>query len=141
MSIKDQLDAAAVALAAVGSGSAESARTFVSDFGFKAEMYLDEELKAYRAFGLHRGVSNTLGLSSLRKGWAALKKGFRQGSRQGDLWQQGGLFVIGPGDRLDFAHRDRFAGDLADLTAMLAAAVNEAPPGVGPHGGAQHRNR
>jgi hypothetical protein len=123
MTIKPRLDAAAVALAAVGSGSVQNARAFVRDFDFNAEMYVDEGLAAYRAFGLHRGVSKTLGFSSLYKGLAAMKKGFRQGPGQGDLWQQDGLFVIGPGDRVHWAHRDRFAGDLADLTGALAAAV------------------
>jgi hypothetical protein len=123
MAIKPELDAAAVALAAVGSGSVRSAEAFVHGFAFTGEMYLDEGLEAYRAFGLHRGISKTVGLSSLRKGLAALKKGFRQGPSQGDLWQQGGVFVLGPGDRVHFAHRDRFAGDLADPTAVLAAAV------------------
>ena len=125
MAIKPELDAAPVALAAVGSGSARSAGVFVQAFDFTGEMYVDEGLNAYRAFGLHRGVSKTLGIASLRKGLAALKKGFRQGPSQGDLWQQGGVFVIGPGDRLHFAHRDRFAGDLADPRAVLAAAVGE----------------
>lgn len=123
MAIKPGLDAAGVALAAVGSGSARSAAAFVRAFDFRGEMYLDEGLKAYAAFGLHRGVAKTLGLASLRKGLAALKEGFRQGPSQGDLWQQGGVFVLGPGDRVHFAHRDRFAGDLADPEAVLAAAV------------------
>jgi hypothetical protein len=33
----------------------------------------------------------------------------------------GGLFVIGPGGNVAFAHRDRFAGDHADLDRALAA--------------------
>jgi hypothetical protein len=119
MEIKPRLDEAAVALAAVGSGSPESARAFVQDFQFEGEMYVDQDLKAYRAFGLHRGVLKTLGLASLAKGLSAMHKGFRQGPSQGDLWQQGGLFVVGPGNRLRFAHRDRFAGDHADLGEVI----------------------
>jgi hypothetical protein len=59
MTVKPRLGAADVALAAVGSGSIQSAREFVRDFHF-----------------------------------------------------------------LHFSHRDRFAGDLADMETVLEAAVN-----------------
>ena len=55
---------------------------------------------------------------------AAMKKGFRQGRSAGDLWQQGGLFVIGPGPQLDFQHRNRVAGDHADLNAVLKVVLS-----------------
>jgi hypothetical protein len=82
-------------------------------------MYVDPTLAAYRAFKLKRGLFKTLGPTSFLKGVGAMKKGFRQGSPEGDLWQQGGLFVIGPGEHITFAHRDRFAGDNADLEQVL----------------------
>ena len=121
MTIKPQLDRSGVGLVAVGSGSPASARKFVHQFGFEGEMVVDPSLKAYRAFDLERGMLRTLGPASLLKGIGAMKNGFSQGSAEGDLWQQGGLFVIGPGDRIDFAHRDRFAGDHADLGQAVAA--------------------
>lgn len=119
MSIKTELDAAAVGLVAIGSGSPRSARKFVDDFHFTGHMYVNRDLKVYKAFDLERGITKTLGLSSLIKGLGTMKKGFRQGQSAGDLWQQGGLFVLGPGDQLLFAHRDKFAGDHADLQQML----------------------
>lgn len=119
MNIKKKLDAAAVGLVAVGSGSPRSARKFVDDFQFTGDMYLNRNLKVYKAFDLERGIIKTLGLSSLVQGIRTMKKGFRQGRSAGDLWQQGGLFVLGPGDQLLFAHRDKFAGDHADFQQML----------------------
>jgi hypothetical protein len=50
----------------------------------------------------------------------ALKNGFRQGSTAGDPWQQGGTFLIGPGEKLLFEHRDQFAGDLVDIDQVIA---------------------
>jgi len=117
--IKKKLDAAAVGLVAIGSGSPGSARKFIDEFHFTGDMYVNRDLKVYKAFDLKRGIIKTLGLSSLRKGIQTMKKGFRQGQSAGDLWQQGGLFVLGPGDQLIFAHRDQFAGDHADLQQML----------------------
>ena len=119
MSIKKKLDAAAVGLVAVGSGSPRSAQKFVDDFHFTGDMYLNRNLNVYKAFDLERGIIKTLGPSSLIQGFRAMKKGFRQGQSAGDLWQQGGLFVLGPGDQVLFAHRDRFAGDHTDLQQML----------------------
>jgi hypothetical protein len=55
------------------------------------------------------------------KGVLAFAQGFRQGVRQGDVMQQGGTFVLGPGDRLRYEWRDRFAGDSANLDEVLEA--------------------
>jgi len=124
MNIKDRLDAAEVGLAAIGSSSPKSARRFAEEFHFAGEMYVNRDLSAYRAFGLPRGVTKTLGLSSLIRGVGTMKEGFRQGPSAGDLWQQGGLFVLGPGEKMVFAHQDRFAGDHADLDKMLEKLID-----------------
>ena len=125
MEIKDQLDAAGVGLAAIGSGKPAQAREFAESFSFTAEMYVDPSLKTYKAFNLVRGVGRTLGPSSVLRGFFAMKKGFRQGKSAGDLWQQGGMFVLDagsqPGHQMLFAHRNQSAGDHADLALVLAA--------------------
>ena len=120
MSLKKKLDKATVGLIAIGSGSPRSAQKFVDDFHFTGDMYVNRNLKVYKAFDLERGIIKTLGLSSLIKGIGTMKKGFRQGRSAGDLWQQGGLFFMGPGEDLLFAHRDKFAGDHADLRQAIA---------------------
>lgn len=120
MSIKEKLDKATIGLIAIGSGSPRSAQKFADDFHFTGDMYVNRNLKVYKAFDLERGIIKTLGLSSLIKGVRTMKKGFRQGKSAGDLWQQGGLFVLGPGDQLLFAHRDQFAGDHADLHQVIS---------------------
>ncbi|MEZ4567852.1 MAG: peroxiredoxin-like family protein [Desulfobacterales bacterium] len=83
----------------------------MESFSFTGEMYVDPSLKTYKAFRLVRGVGRTLGPSSILRGFSAMKKGFRQGKSAGDLWQQGGMFVIDagsqPGDQMLFAHRIR----------------------------------
>jgi len=120
MKIKPLLDQLSIDLIAIGSGSPDSARQFVQEFQFGGDMYVNPTLEVYHAFKLKRGWLETLGPTALLKGLGAMKKGFRQGSPAGDLWQQGGVFVIGPGEDITFAHRDRFAGDHADLDRVIA---------------------
>jgi hypothetical protein len=124
MDIKVKLDAAGIPLVAIGSGSPEGARHFVKKLHFTGEMYINQDLSAYKAFRLQRGLLKTLGPASLIHGIQAMRKGFRQGLTDGDLWQQGGVFVMGPGNELLFQHRNKFAGDHADLDAVLVAAVD-----------------
>ncbi len=114
------MDSAGIALAAIGSGSPDQAAAFVEQTGFAGEMYVSRSLAAYRAFRLARGFWRSLGPASIFRSIQAMKAGFRQGSCAGDPWQQGGLFLIGPGEKLVFEHRDRFAGDHADLEHALA---------------------
>ena len=123
MEIKDQLDNTGVGLVAIGSGKPKQAKEFVASFSFEGEMYVDPSLKTYNAFKLVRGVWRTLGPESIGRGITAMKKGFRQGKSAGDLWQQGGMFVIGPGDQMRFQHRNKAAGDHADLNAALKACL------------------
>ena len=62
------------------------------------------------------------------KGVRAFASGFRQGARQGDPVQQGGTFVLGPGDAVRFEWRDRYAGDHPDLRDVVAAL--DPPPAL-----------
>lgn len=125
MKIKKKIDKAGAVLAAIGSGSPEEAKDFVGSFAFEGEMYVDPSLKVFQAFKLERGVWQTLRPSSLGSGIAALKKGFRQGRSAGDLWQQGGVFVVDTGSRVLFEHRNSGAGDSADLDAVVKACISK----------------
>lgn len=121
MTVKEQLHKAGLSLLAVGSGSPDQAEAFAEEFGFTGELFVSQDLTAYHAFKLVRGVYRSLGPSSILRGIGAIKDGFRQSSGAGDNWQQGGVFLLGPGEKLIFEHRDQFAGDLADLDQVLAA--------------------
>ena len=122
MGIKEELEGSGVDLVAIGSGSPGGARHFVEKLHFTGEMYLNQDLRAYKAFRLKRGWWRTLSPAALVRGIQAMRKGFRQGRTDGDLRQQGGVFVLGPGDKLVFQHRNKFAGDHADLDTVLLAA-------------------
>jgi len=121
MGIKDRTDEIGIDLVTIGSGSPEQAKEFIASFAFEGEMYVDPGLKTYKAFKLVRGLWRTLGPASIGRGLSAMKKGFRQGQNAGDLWQQGGMFVIGSDNQMFFEHRNSSAGDHADLNAVLKA--------------------
>lgn len=123
MDIKGKLETAEVDLVAIGSGSVLGAKHFVEKLHFTGEMYINPDLKAYKAFNLERGFLQTLGPASLIRGIKTMGEGFRQSRTDGDLWQQGGVFVIGPKDKLSFQHRNKSAGDHVDLHAVLAAIM------------------
>jgi hypothetical protein len=109
------------ALVVVGPGRPEHLKGFREVTRFAGSLYADPSLAAFRAAGLAYGWSKTFHPRSIWQGLRAFAAGFRQGVRRGNPVQQGGLFVLGPGDRVSYAWRDRFAGDHAPLSAVLAA--------------------
>ncbi len=121
MENKELLDRAGISIVAIGSGTPDQAKGFLEKSDFAGELYVSPDRAAYRSFGLVRGRFRTLGPASILRAVRALASGFRQGSQAGDNWQQGGLFLLGPGDRVRFVHRDRFAGDQAKMENVLAS--------------------
>lgn len=88
---------------------------------YQGPLYVDPSLRVFKTAGLIRGWASTYHPIAMLKGVLAFARGFRQGARQGDVVQQGGTFVLGPGDRLRYEWRDRFAGDSASLDDVIAA--------------------
>lgn len=105
----------------VGPAGPEHIASFREATGYDGPLLADPALHAFREAGLARGWDKTLHPRSFIKGVQAFAAGFRQGARRGDVVQQGGTFVLGPGERLRFAWRDRFAGDHPELRDVLGA--------------------
>ena len=105
----------------VGCGRPEHIAGFRSATGYDGPLFTDPSLRAFEAAGLARGWTRTFHPRSILKGIAAFASGFRQGARRGNPVQQGGTFVLGPGDRVSFEWRDRFAGDHPEVRDVLAA--------------------
>jgi hypothetical protein len=105
----------------VGCGMPEHIAGFRTATGYDGPLVTDPSLRSFQAAGLAYGWSRTFDPRALRKGIAAFASGFRQGARRGNPVQQGGTFVLGPGDRVRFEWRDRFAGDHPEMQQVLAA--------------------
>jgi hypothetical protein len=122
--LRDRLDevrAAGAELVLVGNGSVQFAARFQREKAPDCAVFTDPSLEIYRELGMKRGVGATLGLSSLVAGVRAARRGYRQTSREGDAWQQGGTYAVAKGGRTVYAKANRNAADRPDLDAALAA--------------------
>lgn len=108
-------------LVVVGNGSAEQAARFAEERKLDFPLLTDPGRRVYKAAGLRRGLGATFNPSALKSAARAMGAGHRQGTVQGDAWQQGGAFVIAPGGEILFAHRDRSGGDHPDPRDLVAA--------------------
>ena len=119
--ITDEIRERGADLAAVGNGRPAQAKAFRDERDLPFELYTDPGLRAYEAAGLRRTVASTFNPSFVANAVRALGSGHRQGLVQGDPWQQGGAFVLAPGDRVLFEQVSSAAGDHADPRDLLAA--------------------
>jgi AhpC/TSA antioxidant enzyme len=111
----------------VGCGRPEHIESVRGATGYEGPLLTDPSLESFRAAGLAYGLGRTFHPRSMLKGLRAFASGFRQGARRGNPVQQGGTFVLGPGARVRFEWRDRFAGDHPDMRDVLAALGVPAP--------------
>jgi hypothetical protein len=93
------------------------------------EVVTDPSLAAHRALQLSRSFGSTFGPRALIGLGRALVSGFRQGSIEGDTYQQGGVLVIDREGRAAYLHRDRASGDHAPTSDVIAAAMRVAATG------------
>jgi hypothetical protein len=116
-----EVEARGARLIVIGNGQPWQAKAFREGARIPFELWVDPEMKAYRAAGLRRGLSKAFSLRSPGHLVRALRKGFRQTAVQGDPWQLGGAFVITPDGVTRFSQVSREAGDHASLHELLAA--------------------
>ena len=108
-------------LVVVAPSKSEHIAGFRESTGYKGALFVDPTLRAFKTAGLVRGRGSTYHPLAVLKGVWAVAQGFRQVGRQGDIVQQGGTFVLGPGDRVRYEWRDRYAGHHPDLDEVVEA--------------------
>jgi hypothetical protein len=108
-------------LVIIGNGRPEHAVDFRDSEHVKCPLLVDPELRAYAAAGLRRGLLSSISPRVLVRGFRAMAEGQRQGATQGDPWQQGGVFIIRPGNVVDFAYVSQEAGDHPSPDTIIAA--------------------
>ncbi len=109
--IRPELQNLGAELVFVGSGSPEQAGWFVEDYDIEAPVYSDEPLAVYRALDARRGLLSSIEPRVLLRSLRAIRRGFRQTGTQGVAMQQGGVWILLPGDEVAFSHRSKYAGD------------------------------
>ena len=111
----------------IGNGHPEQALAFKDKQKITFPLFTDPDLKSYRAAGLRRGLISTLSPRSMLHGARALSGGNVVTAVLGDAWQQGGVFVITPDDRVLFSQRSKEAGDHADPADIIRALEKSKP--------------
>jgi hypothetical protein len=105
----------------VGNGQPQHATDFRDTEHVESPLYVDPELRAYAAAGLKRGLRSSLSPGVFLRGVRAFREGKRQGATMGDPWQQGGVFIIRPGNRVEFSYISEEAGDHPSVEAIISA--------------------
>jgi len=114
-------------LVVIGNGDANSAKQFKENFSFQGEIYLDPKLDAYKSFKLQRGVWRTFKITKETRKMMLdiVSKKISMDKLQGDAFQQGGTFVIGPGDKLLFSYLNDHTGDHANVKDAINAGRSQ----------------
>jgi hypothetical protein len=105
----------------VGNGAPKQAARFHDEFQLPFPLYTDPRLVSYRAAGLRRALSATFNPRILGNFGRSLGRGHRQGLTQGSAFQQGGVFLITPENRIVYEQRSQVAGDHPEPEEILTA--------------------
>lgn len=117
----DQLRAAGADLTIIGNGTPNFIAGFREQTSYQGPIYVDPSLQVYKAAELKRGMLRTFDPRALGKTIGAFTRGRRQGTVQGDAFQQGGVLVIGPDGEVKFHHASDRPGDNATVEEIVAA--------------------
>jgi AhpC/TSA antioxidant enzyme len=118
---RSQIEALGAGIAFVGNGTPRAAAWFQKKFAADSTVLTDPELGTYKAIGARSGLLSTLGPSAWGAGLRAFRSGARQSTTKGHPYQQGGLVVMAPGNRVLYQHISKVAGDHAPVADVLAA--------------------
>ncbi|KAK3581920.1 hypothetical protein CHS0354_037593 [Potamilus streckersoni] len=106
---------------------------FISDFkketGYQYTLYCDPDRELYQKLGLKykmesvslnasRHVKQNVLMGMIRNTWKIM----RVQEWEGDIKQQGGTFILGPGEQMHYHHVDNNAVDHAPINEVLQAA-------------------
>jgi hypothetical protein len=116
-----EIEALGAGLVFVGNGELTWARQFEAEECRGCRVLTDPALDSYWAIGARRGWRSTIGPAGLAAGIRAFRHGFRQSGVRGVPDQQGGVYVMLPGDRAAYAYVSGSAGDHPPIDAVLDA--------------------
>ncbi|KAL8606481.1 hypothetical protein ACOMHN_037712 [Nucella lapillus] len=123
------LQDANVRLVIIGPSLSKFITPFKTLTNCRYNLYCDPDREVYKAMGLHEKVgfgqlkkskhvkSGTL-MGVLQSVWRAMQSQEYQGNTK----QQGGAFILGPGERVLFIHQDDMGADHVSINDLLAEA-------------------
>lgn len=120
-----ELSALGAEVVAIGTGDAGHARHFVAAERIPFPVLVDDAAAAARAASIRRVRFHQLfqpaSYAGTRRAWRAGHRIGRPGRRTNQL---GATFVVGPGDRLRYEHRDAHTADHAPMDAIFASLTD-----------------
>lgn len=122
----DDIREAGAELVFIGNGSPRLAARFGETRVPGITVLTDPSLDLYRALGMKRSVIATLGPQTWLGAARSVARGHIQTDRQGDPWQQGGLFAMARGGKIVYRRPNQDAADRPDLDAALRALAKVA---------------
>jgi hypothetical protein len=117
-----------VRVVVIGCAGHSDIKGFRRETKYTQELYCDPERKLYKAFELKATLSSTSGHSEhVRSGMFggtmnSVWRGLKSMRAQGNVFQQGGSFVVAPGGEVLYQHRDDHPLDHSPINALLTAA-------------------
>ncbi len=118
----DEVTAAGAEVVAIGTGNASLAKAFLEDYAIPYPVLIDDDARAARAASIGRmsflGMFHPDSYPGTIRAWRA---GHRIGAAGKRVTQLGAGFVVGPGDKLRYEHRNRHGADHPPLDEVLGA--------------------
>ena len=104
----------------VGNGNTVEGSQFLEDTGADLRLLVDPGLDGYRAASLERSLLAPYSPQGWVRAVGSFLRGHRGGRARGDAYQLGGMFVITPSQRTEFA----FVSDSVYAQAPIEAAID-----------------
>ncbi len=119
---REDLERAGGRVVLIGLGGPRRAGAFCREHGLAFACLSDPTRSAHEAYGLVRGVGRTLAPRNLGRFIGLNRRAeTRQHRAGGDVWQQGGMFVVDRAGMVRYAHRNEDPGDHAPIDEVIAA--------------------
>lgn len=98
-------------LVIIANGKPHHADSFRKDLKLTNPIFVDPKLGTYKALKLKYGFWYTLGPIGWWSAIIALSKGYRNKKYTGDVWQQGGTFLVMPNGQVPYHYISKHPGD------------------------------
>ncbi len=106
-------------LVLIGNGSTVEGSRFLEDTGTKLRLLVDPGLECYRAACLERSLLAPLSPQGWVRSVGSFLRGHRASRVSGDAYQLGGMFVITPEQRTEYAFVNNNVYEQAPIEAAI----------------------
>lgn len=119
--VATEIERRGASIVVVANGPVSAIEGFRKATGYAGRVLADPASRTYRGAGLVASLGSVLHPLAIVRTVRALLSGAGIGRERGNALQQGGTFVLGPGEVDRLVWRDRFSGDHAPIDRVLAA--------------------